>query len=179
MAAMVAAARHHHHHNLHHLMQLQEDPICSSQGCYTDHYKDESKVDPQLIVPNFGVDEDIVATSEHLADAEDALNHKWIPDLSKPKPPPTDYFVPNFGTDHEILENANSLKVAEKMHGHKWNWQLKPKKFFDHDKGVSEYQKSIVNGNPMDVLDEDVKTTLGHVNDAEKSLEVVFNPENL
>ena len=64
-------------------------------------------------VPNFGVDEDIKATHEHLAHAEEKLEHKWIV-KDKPKDPPINYFVPNFGPDEDIAMTQESEQMAIK-----------------------------------------------------------------
>ena len=150
-AALLAGieAHHHHHHSKpvqHHLLRLQDDPICSSQGCFVDHYKDESKPYDWYTVPDFGVDSDIAASSASLADAEKSLKHSWvISDAKPPPPPPKDYFVPNFGLDQDVKDTFGALGASETQHNRKWEWKLLPKKAFERGETVSNFQKQIIN----------------------------------
>jgi len=54
------------------LIQIQDDPLCTSNECYTKHYKDEGKTDYPVdyVVPNFGVDHEISSTQENISAAE-------------------------------------------------------------------------------------------------------------
>ena len=101
---------------------IRDDPICDTdEGCDTLHYEDEGKTPYPVdyVVPDFGVDPEIVDTTESLAQAETQLKHTtWAPSFKPDKGFDKDYPVPNFGIDHDILTTATSLKVAEKITDH-------------------------------------------------------------
>ena len=103
------------------------------------HYADEGKSAHPVdyVVPDFGVDTEIEASSQSLAAAESTLHHgTWAPTFKHPDGFNKDYPVPNFGVDHDILDTATSLKVSEAITKHQWNWKLRPAKDFKLDKGV-------------------------------------------
>ena len=74
----------------------QSDPMFSSLGYETRHYKGEGDYD-DYNVPNFGRDHDINTTLKNAADAEKNLGHKWDVLAPSPDAPPRNYFVPHFG----------------------------------------------------------------------------------
>ena len=105
---------------------VRNDPICDTySGCNTLHYGGEGK-DAWPVgytVPDFGVDSDIIASTQSLSAAESGLSHgTWAPTFKHPEGHPMDYPVPNFGVDTDILSTATSLNVAEAITKHKWNW---------------------------------------------------------
>ena len=68
-------------------------------------------------VPNFGVDNEILANNKNLADAEKKLKTK-LTAVKKAADPPRDYFVPNLGKDRDLVINDINLDEAQKQHGH-------------------------------------------------------------
>ena len=75
------------------------------------------------VVPNFGLDHDIIAAQNNIKLEENRLGHEWKATLKKDlaKPHPQNYFVPNFGLDHNIVASLDNLKTAEKKYG---TWDL-------------------------------------------------------
>ena len=69
ISASSAVHRHHHHHKHHdnNLINMRDDPACSSQGCgaTTLHFDGEGDADHPMDYPvaNFGVDNDIVTST--------------------------------------------------------------------------------------------------------------------
>jgi hypothetical protein len=60
------------------LVQLQDDPICSSAGCTQYKQPEGPKPPPRdYFVPNFGMDHDIKSTFTDLKVAEAMWNHAW------------------------------------------------------------------------------------------------------
>jgi hypothetical protein len=55
------------------------------------------------VVPNFGVDTDIVQTTRHLGEAESSVGQTMKASFKKPKSHPIGYKVPDFGVDHDII----------------------------------------------------------------------------
>ena len=74
-------------------------------------------------VPNFGADEDVIATQKSIKSEELRQGVNWTPIFKKdlPKPHPVDYFVPNFGVDDDIEDSLGNLKAAEAKYG---TWDL-------------------------------------------------------
>ena len=147
------------------LVELQEDPICSSAaGCYTHHYKDEGKTPYPVdyYVPNFGQDDDVKSSLNFASQAEVDREHPWviIPKKDQPKPHPMDYYVPNFGRDKDIDSSDHSLQVAEKQLGHQWDFKFTEKK----DNGVVPFY---LGHRPMD---DDIASTLNFASKAEVKL---------
>ena len=68
-------------------------------------------------VPQFGADDDIVASKKNMADAEAKLG-AW--DLEKKKDDDPIYTVPNWGYDQEIVDSLSNLKNSESEFG-SWN----------------------------------------------------------
>jgi len=141
---------------------LHDDPVFSSLGYETRHYKGEGDYD-DYNVPNFGRDTDVIGTLKNAADAEKAQGHFWDVLAPEPDDPKRNYFVPHFGRDSDIIDSYNSLAVAEKQEGHKWEW--KHLGLLDHLKNgvppgsLPENQR----------LDDDMIASLKHSGDAEKS----------
>ena len=121
------SAHHHHHHYQRHLIQLSEDPDCTTSQiggrCSLSHYEDEGKAPYKVdyFVPNWGQDEDVKSALSFAQQAETEMGVTWTPVFKKdaPAPPKRDYFVPNFGVDNEIVANANSLAISEAALNHK------------------------------------------------------------
>ena len=125
-----ASARRHHHHHAHDLVALQDDPMFSSLGYNTKHYKGEGEDNEpptdypiNYEVPNFGMDHDIALSLKNTAFVEKDLKHKWDVLKAPAAPHPTDYFVPNFGKDEEINTVNQSLAAAEKQVNATWTWK--------------------------------------------------------
>ena len=183
MAVVLAAAHKHHakHHDMHQkhksLLDLQDDPICSSgTGCFTDHFEGESDPYKWYDVPHFGRDSDIDGTFESLEQAEKMNNHEWI--LSdKPKEHPTNYAVADYGIDEDVKDTFGALAASELHHNRKWVWKLQPAKKFDMGVNVPPAQKEIINAtyDTESVLDGDVKTSLANTRAAEASTGYKFN----
>merc|ERR1719327_1583560 len=93
---------------------LQSDPMFSSLGYETRHYKGEGDYD-DYTVPNFGRDSDVVTTLKNAADAEKAQGHFWDVLADPPADPKRDYFVPHFGADDDMIETKKSIQLAEAM----------------------------------------------------------------
>ena len=68
------------------------------------------------VVPNFGVDQEIIDHDTNLAKTEAELGKKFNPKL-KDDPHPTDYKVPNFGVDQDIKDATSNIALAEEAHG--------------------------------------------------------------
>ena len=69
-------------------------------------------------MPNFGADNDILATKKHWEDQEKIFGHWTLANVTKIK---QDYKVPNFGVDSDILASEASLKSSETTLDHVWN----------------------------------------------------------
>ena len=104
---------------------LQSDPMFSSLGYETRHYKGEGDYD-DYTVPHFGEDHEITYTKKNIAAAEKALGHV-IDTSPPPDDPPRNYFVPHFGTDEDIKSSLKNLAAEEKTHG---AWNLSPDDYF-------------------------------------------------
>jgi hypothetical protein len=136
------------------LAQQGSIPACNTDGgCKTETaspwklQKDMDKWDKDYVVPNFGVDRDIIATKSNLKNAEKSLKTKWvIPALAQQGSIPAcntdggcktetaspwklqkdmdkwdkDYVVPNFGVDRDIIATKSNLKNAEKSLKTQW-----------------------------------------------------------
>merc|ERR1719327_964919 len=89
-------------------INLQSDPMFSSLGYETRHYKGEGDYD-DYNVPNFGRDTDVITTLKNAKDAEDKLGHFWDVLAPEPDPPKRNYFVPHFGRDSEINDSYESI----------------------------------------------------------------------
>ena len=143
-------------------ISIKSDPMFSSLGYETRHYKGEGDYD-DYNVPNFGRDTDIVDTLKNAQAAEKQYNHFWDPLAPKPDDPPRNYFVPHFGTDQDILDTKQAISAAEKQEGHQWTW--KNKSYLDHTRnpvppGLRPDQAR---------LDDDMIASLKNSDDAEKS----------
>lgn len=68
-------------------------------------------------VPNFGKDQEIIATQASIADAEKE-KEPMSATFDAPVPPPRNYFVPNFGVDSDITDTTTNLAEAETEEGH-------------------------------------------------------------
>jgi hypothetical protein len=67
------------------------------------------------VVPNFGVDQDILDDAKNLKDTEALLSKKFNPPKKDdPVDPP---HVPNFGVDQDIKDATSSITLAEEAHG--------------------------------------------------------------
>ena len=101
-----AIQRHHHHRRAPiGVTLLQDDPRCSSQGCFDNdkHFEDEGDLPFKngYTVPNFGVDRDIESSTAHMKAAEKKFdNPDWLPE--EPEEIKRDYAVPHFGMDRDI-----------------------------------------------------------------------------
>ena len=82
------------------MLAMQSDPICSSAGCTQYKQKTPEGHPMDYFVPNFGVDENIVAANEGLAWAEKDMGRKM--EWKKQEPKQAEYKVPDFGVDEEI-----------------------------------------------------------------------------
>ena len=131
VSSLTASAHQHKHHHVKNLIQLQDDPRCSSAdidaGCVNELNSLPTTKPPYPMdypVPNFGMDEEIATSIKNSELAQKEHNHDWvIPDKkSLPPPPPMNYFVPNFGLDKEIIDNQKDISVAEKIVKHHWEW---------------------------------------------------------
>ena len=123
-------------------IRMRDDPICSSTGCDTLHYKDEGETEypRDYVVPDYGADPEIAATASNLAAAETSVGHTYgLKTWKAPDGPPSNYVVPNFGIDNDIIGTAVSIKAAEVQEKHKWDWKLKPAASFKLDKGVPPF----------------------------------------
>jgi len=162
----LVSARHHHQKSL---IQLQDDPDCTTSQsvdgrCSLSHYADEGKAPYPVdyFIPNWGQDEDVKSALAFAQQAEDDQGVTWVPKKAE-KPPARNYFVPNFGVDHEIAENAASLAGSEEALKHK----LKiPKSERAKDLGVPP----VHTGADANKLDSDVVTTLKNEKAASESL---------
>jgi len=80
------------------MVQIKDDPICSSAGCTQYEHPKKKGYPMDYFVPNFGQDKEIGTTDTSLAIAEKQLKHKFtISDA--PAADKKDYVVPNFGVD--------------------------------------------------------------------------------
>ena len=70
---------------------LHDDPVFSSLGYETRHYKGEGDYD-DYTVPHFGTDTDVVGTLKNAADAEKAQGHFWDVLAPSPDDPKRNYF---------------------------------------------------------------------------------------
>ena len=142
---------------------LKSDPMFSSLGYETRHYKGEGDYD-DYTVPNFGRDTDVVTTLKNAADAEKKQGHFWDVLAPTPDDPPRNYFVPHFGADNDMIETKRSIATAEAQEGHQWTW--KAQHLLDHLKNPVPPGM-----NPDKAhLDEDIDASLKNTADAEKTL---------
>ena len=56
-------------------------------------------------IPNFGKDQEIIATQASIADAEKE-KEPMSATFDAPTPPPRNYFVPNFGADSDVIDTT-------------------------------------------------------------------------
>jgi hypothetical protein len=68
------------------------------------------------VVPNFGVDQEILDFDSNLAKTETELKKKFNPDLKKDENP-KNYKVPNFGVDQDMKDATANIAMAEEAHG--------------------------------------------------------------
>ena len=95
------------------LAQQQSIPACNTdKGCLTETaspwklQKDQDKQPKDYVVPNFGVDRDIIATKSNLKNAEGKLGAWVIPALAQQKS------IPACNTDKGCLtETASPWKL--------------------------------------------------------------------
>ena len=82
-------------------LQSKDDPLFSSMGYTTTHYKDEGKSEWPIdyFVPNNGGDSEIADSLSNTKEAEKKLKHNWNVLAEAPAPHPMNYFVPNLGYD--------------------------------------------------------------------------------
>ncbi len=126
ISTTTAVHRHHHHHHIDHsLINMKDDPACSSQGCgpTTLHFEGEGDSDHPIDykVADFGVDHDIISSNTNMDASEKKFdNSKWLPDA--PAEYPRGYAVPTFGMDRDIMQGLTNIKVAEKITNQKWKW---------------------------------------------------------
>ena len=98
--------------------------------------------DVNYFVPNFGVDNDVANTQQHLAATEKKLDHKLFAIFKKSDPHPVDYFVPNFGADENVRLTQSNIEEAEQELGHHFQANFKkggpppPKDYFVPNFGV-------------------------------------------
>ena len=100
------------------MVQLKDDPIGSSIGV-TQYLHPGPKEKPyamNYVVPNFGVDQEILDHDSNLAKTEEQLKKKFNP-APKDDPPKMGYKVPNFGVDQDMLDAGNNIAMAEETHG--------------------------------------------------------------
>jgi len=110
---------------------MQSDPICSSAGC--SQYK-QPEGPPQhpmdYLVPNFGMDHDILATKKDEEVASALVGHGWAfktPESwakYRNRAIDTNYnFAPKL--DADMVTSANSQKIAEDQYGNpKYKWGM-------------------------------------------------------
>lgn len=74
------------------------------------------------VVPDFGVDQDIINVTTSINNTEAKLKKSFTADFGATAAPvnPRDYKVPNFGVDQDILNVKNSIRVTEKVLNHQW-----------------------------------------------------------
>jgi hypothetical protein len=74
------------------------------------------------VVPDYGVDQDIINVTTSIKNTEKKLNKTFTADFGQVAASvnPRDYFVPHFGVDQDIKNVKNSLEVTEKALKHKW-----------------------------------------------------------
>ena len=68
-------------------IKVQSDPMFSSLGYETRHYKGEGDYD-DYNVPNFGRDNEVITTLKNAADAEKKQGHFWDVMAPSPDDPP-------------------------------------------------------------------------------------------
>ena len=166
---MAAASARRHHHGVHDLVQIQSDPMFSSLGYESRHYKGEGDNNEaptpypiNYAVPNFGQDSDVKDSLRNVADVEKELGQKWDILKAPAAAPPRNYFVPNFGKDQDISSVDQSLAAAEKASNHTWTWKnyVPPDRY---ERLMPIYQEE----RPMD---EDVAGTLNNLAQSEQKL---------
>ena len=89
-------------------ISLKSDPMFSSLGYETRHYKGEGDYD-DYTVPHFGQDTDIMTTLKNAKDAEASLGHFWDVLAPSPPDPKRNYPVVQLGRDSEINETYESI----------------------------------------------------------------------
>jgi len=75
------------------------------------------------VVPDFGVDKDIIATTNSISTAEKKLGKKVHADFganASNVATPRNYVVPDFGVDKDIIATTNSISTAETSQKHTW-----------------------------------------------------------
>merc|ERR1712146_31878 len=105
------------------LIQTKNDPIGSSIGI-TQYPLPKTPLgyDVDYVVPNFGVDPEILNVQKSLAETEKTMGQEFhLPDPDTQKVGyPTGYTVPNFGADHDIVGTQNSIATTEEKLNYKW-----------------------------------------------------------
>ena len=106
-------------------LQQQSIPACDSFSCQTETAAPHKLPKTQqwamnYPVPNFGEDQEIIASKKHLNDMELKYG-EWKYPGPKAKGPPQNYFVPNFGVDEDIKVSLKNLNSQEAIHG---EWKL-------------------------------------------------------
>ena len=101
-------------------LQIESDPICNSAGCTQFlHPEKDRGYKINYFVPDFGVDKDIIANKNSLANAEKQLGHKWEFPTGKPKRKEVEY-KEDLPLDEDIVATKKNLKSVEKDLGHTW-----------------------------------------------------------
>ena len=100
---------------------IKSDPICNSAGCTQFlHPKKDDDFKKEYIVPNFGVDKEILQNHNSLNIAETQLHHKW----DFPKGTYSDKKVVKYKMDtpldEDVMITKKNLKDTEKTLGHEW-----------------------------------------------------------
>ena len=99
------------------MVQLADDPICSSAGCTQyEHPKKKKGYPMNYVVPNFGVDQEIKDHDANIAIVEKELGHVFTPKEAEDGPA-KDYKVPNFGVDQDIKDATENISSAESTLG--------------------------------------------------------------
>ena len=167
-----ASAVQHHHHNRH-LLQLREDPDCTTSQsvggrCSLSHYAGEGTAPYPVdyVVPNWGQDEDVKSTLAFAQAAESEEGITWVPSAA-PATPKRGYFVPNFGVDHDIVDSASSLAATEGVLKHKL---VIPKSERPKGSTVPKAQLEKMNSKDGGPLDSDVITSLKNEKAASEAL---------
>jgi len=112
-------------------------------------------------VPNFGVDQDVVTTQQHIAGQEQRLGIKYDSATFKKAPGPKDIRRPNFGdAERDIMITHKNMANAETSTGHQFHASFKPAPVgYAQDYFVPNFGK-----------DRDVEATLSHAKGQEQRL---------
>ncbi len=112
------------------------------------------------VVPNFGVDGEIVTTQRHLTQAEGSVGQEMKASFKKPKSHPIDYKVPNFGVDGDIKIALGNIQQSENNLKHKWTPPTKAQM------KAAEIERNYFV--PNFGVDGDIKTSLRNTEGAEQ-----------